>query len=73
MPVFAYSRPYDEIYKKKEGVGEDENSKNVLDAANASRAKKITGPVSYFVRQVGTSLQVTLSSAILSVRNCGKN
>ena len=35
--------------------------------------KKITGPVSYFVRQVGTSLHATLSSAILNVRNCGKN
>ena len=40
VPVFACSRPYDEICKKKEEVGDDENSKKVLGAANVSRANK---------------------------------
>ena len=39
MPVFAYSRPCHELCKKKEEIGEDENPKKVLGAANASRAK----------------------------------
>ena len=72
MPVFACSRPCDEICKKKEEVGEDENSKKVLGAANASRANK-SRPVSCLVRRVGTSSRVTLFSAILKFRNCGKN
>ena len=72
MPVFACSRPCDEICKKKEQVGEDENSKKVMGAANASRANK-SWPLSYFVRRAATSPRATLSSAILKVRNCGKN
>ena len=51
MPVFACSRPFDEICKRKQEVGEDENSKKVLGAANASRANK-SRPVSRFVRRV---------------------
>ena len=54
MPVFACSRPCDEICKKKE-VGEDENSKKVLGAANASRAndkeKKMPKQRSYITRR----------------------
>ena len=72
MPVFACSRPCDEVCKKKEEVGEDENSKKVLGAANAPRANK-SRPVSCLVRRVGTSSRATLSSAILKFRNCGKN
>ena len=64
VPVFTSSRPCDEICKKKEEVGEDENSKNVLGAANASRANK-SRPVSYFFRRVAASSLPTLSSAIL--------
>ena len=40
VPAFASSRPCDEIRKKKEEVGEDENSKKVLGAVNAPRANK---------------------------------
>ena len=54
MPVFACSRPCDEICKKKE-VGEDENPKKVLGAANASRAndkeKKMPKQRSYITRR----------------------
>ena len=59
----------DEIYKKKEEVAEDENSKKVLSAANASKANK-SRPVSYFVGRVALTSRATLSSAILKVRNC---
>ena len=72
MPVFACSRPCHELCKKKEEIGEDENPKKVLGAANASRANK-SRPVSYFVRRLATSSRATLSSAILKVSNCGKN
>ena len=55
--------PCDEIYKKKEEVGEDENSNKVLGAAKASRVNK-SRPVYYFVRRVATSSRATLYSAI---------
>ena len=72
MPVFVCSLRCDEISKKKEEVGEDENWKKVLGSASAIRANK-SRTVSYFVRRIATSSRVTLSSAILKVRNCGKN
>ena len=40
--------PCDEIYKKKEEVGEDENLKKVLGAVKASRVNK-SRPVSYLI------------------------
>ena len=52
VPVFVCFHSCNEVYKTEED-GEEENSKKVLGAANASRANK-SRSISYFVRRVAT-------------------